>query len=24
MKNLVFENEGKQIKISPKGVILWS
>jgi len=24
MKNLIFENEGKQIKVSPKGVILWT
>jgi hypothetical protein len=24
LKNLVFENEGKQIKVSPKGEILWT
>jgi len=24
LKNLIFENEGKQIKVSPKGEILWT
>jgi hypothetical protein len=23
LKNLVFESEGKQIKVSPRGEILW-
>jgi hypothetical protein len=24
LKNLVFENNGKQIKVSPRGEILWT
>jgi hypothetical protein len=23
LKNLIFESEGKQIKVSPRGEILW-